>query len=159
MINLPGNSYCTTEIPKEIKVGKYSSIAADVLFLLSSDQHQCAINHECFYTTNWNQPDTHKQTEVGNDVWIGTKALILNGIKIGDGAIIGAGAVVTKDVPSYAVIAGNPGRIVRFRFDFEQITKLLDLEWWDFTDEQVELLKPFIQDINVFLQEAEKYIL
>lgn len=157
MINLPNNSYSITEIPEEIKVGKYTSIGADVLFLLSSDQHLCAENHKCVYTTNWDQPDTHKQTEVGNDVWIGTKAIILNGIKIGDGAMIGAGAVVTKDVPPFAVIVGNPGKITRFRFDTDQMTKLLNLRWWDLKGEALEAMKPFMQDIDIFLLKAEEY--
>jgi chloramphenicol O-acetyltransferase type B len=157
MITLPNNSYTITEIPEEVKVGKYSSIAADVLFLKSSDQHLCATNHKCVYTINWDQPDTHKYCEVGNDVWIGTKAIILNGVKIGDGAVIGAGAVVTKDVPPYAVVVGNPGKITRFRFNTDQMTALLNLRWWDKPPEQVEALKPFMQDVETFLLKAEEY--
>lgn len=68
---------------------------------------------------------------IGNDVWIGSRVILVSGIHIGDGAIIGAGAVVTKDVPPYAVVAGIPAKIIRYRFDEEQIKKLQDIKWWD----------------------------
>lgn len=70
--------------------------------------------------------------EIGNDVWIGGNAVILRGVTIGDGAIVGAGAVVTKDVPPYAIVGGVPAKIIRFRFDEEIIQELLALKWWNF---------------------------
>lgn len=72
-----------------------------------------------------------KKVIIGNDVWIGSHALILGGVKIGDGAVIGAGAVVTKDVPPYAIVGGVPASIIRFRFSQEIIDKLLEVEWWN----------------------------
>lgn len=69
---------------------------------------------------------------IGNDVWIGTNAIILRGVTIGDGAIVAAGAVVTKDVPPYAIVGGCPARLIRFRFDQRTIDKLMDLKWWNF---------------------------
>ena len=71
---------------------------------------------------------------VGNDVWIGRRAMILSGVNIGDGAVIGASAVVAKDVPPFAVVVGNPGRIVKYRFAAEDIDLLLSLKWWDWPD-------------------------
>ncbi|MGV2101332.1 CatB-related O-acetyltransferase [Rhizobium sp. 21-4511-3d] len=68
---------------------------------------------------------------IGNDVWFGAASLVLKGITIGDGAVIGAGAVVTKDVPPYAIVAGNPARIIRYRFERRLIKELLRLKWWD----------------------------
>lgn len=69
--------------------------------------------------------------EIGNDCWICSNVFICGGVKIGDGAVVYAGAVVTKDVPPYAIVAGVPARIVRYRYDEETIKFLTDLKWWD----------------------------
>jgi acetyltransferase-like isoleucine patch superfamily enzyme len=68
---------------------------------------------------------------IGNDVWIGTNVIIMSGVVIGDGAIVGAGSIVTKDIPPYAIVAGVPAKIIRYRFGIEIIEKLTDLKWWD----------------------------
>ncbi len=73
-----------------------------------------------------------KSTKIGNDVWIGRKAIVLKGVTIGNGAIIGAGSVVTKDVPPYAIVGGVPARLIRYRFRDEIIRKLEDLQWWKY---------------------------
>jgi len=70
-------------------------------------------------------------TEIGNDVLIGANAIILAGVKIGDGAVVGAGSVVTKDVPPYAIVAGNPAKVIKYRFSQELIEELLKIKWWD----------------------------
>lgn len=69
---------------------------------------------------------------IGNDVWIGFGATVLNGVTIGDGAIIAAGAVVTKDVPPYAIVGGNPAHVIKYRFSKEVVEKLLALQWWNY---------------------------
>lgn len=74
---------------------------------------------------------------IGNDVWIGAGAFVLFGVNIGDGAVIGAGAVVTKDVPPYAIVAGSPARVVKMRFDEETVEALLELKWWDLPIEKI----------------------
>ena len=74
---------------------------------------------------------------IGNDVWIGNDVKLLGGIKIGDGAIIGLGAVVTKSIPPYAVVGGVPAKIIRYRFDAETITELLNTKWWEKDDEWI----------------------
>lgn len=79
-----------------------------------------------------------KTTQIGNDVWIGNRALILQGVKIGDGAVVGAGSVVTKDVEPYTIVAGNPARVIRKRFDDETINRLLALKWWDMSDAELK---------------------
>ena len=71
------------------------------------------------------------RTTIGNDVWVGAGVVVLKGVTIGDGAVIGAGAVVTKDVPPYAIAAGNPAQILRYRFDAKTIARLLLVRWWD----------------------------
>jgi len=87
---------------------------------------------------------------IGNDVWIGSNALLLPQTRnIGHGAVIGAGAVVNKDVPPYAVVVGNPGRVVRFRFPPKVIDELIASKWWDKPIEQLnmaEFTRPFLQD-------------
>lgn len=76
--------------------------------------------------------DNSPKTVIGNDVWIGRKAIIMPGVKVGNGAIVGAGAVVTKDVPDYAIVAGVPERIIKFRFPDLIIRELLSVQWWQY---------------------------
>lgn len=78
--------------------------------------------------------ESSKKTIIGNDVWIGARAIILSGVKIGDGAIIAAGAVVTKDVEPYTIAGGVPAKPIRKRFTDEQIDALINLKWWDKDD-------------------------
>lgn len=90
-----------------------------------------------------------KRVKVGNDVWIGTRAMIMGGITIGDGAVVGAGAVVTKDVPPYSIVGGVPARIIRYRLSEEVVDEVLKNEWWSLSDEQLkEHLQLFQKDIN-----------
>ena len=78
------------------------------------------------------------RTIIGNDVWTGANAVILKGVTIGDGVVVGAGAVVTKDVPPYAIVVGNPTRILRYRFNEEDISFLLEVKWWDFKRDLIQ---------------------
>ncbi len=75
---------------------------------------------------------------IGNDVWIAANACICRGVKVGDGAVIGTGAVVTKDVPPYAIVVGNPARVLKYRFTEEKIEELLKLQWWNWSDEKIK---------------------
>jgi acetyltransferase-like isoleucine patch superfamily enzyme len=96
-------------------------------------------------------------TVIGNDVYIGVGAIVLSGVTIGDGAVVGAGAVVSRPVPPYAVVAGSPARIVRYRFERETRERLLALRWWDWDDAEIERLLPwFMGDVESFLDEAER---
>jgi acetyltransferase-like isoleucine patch superfamily enzyme len=74
---------------------------------------------------------------IGNDVWIGTGAIILRGLSVGDGAVIGAGAVVTKDVPPYAIVAGNPARVIKYRFEEAVIKRIQASKWWEMSDGEI----------------------
>lgn len=88
---------------------------------------------------------------VGNDVWIGRSAIVLGGVSIGDGAVVGAGSVVTKSVPSYAIVAGNPARIIRYRFEDKIIRELEAIEWWHFTESRLKDLGACFNDVERFL--------
>lgn len=83
-------------------------------------------------------PATKGHTRIGSDVWIGFRAMIMSGVSIGDGAVIGAGAVVARDVPPYAVVVGNPARVLRYRFSAEQIRCLLRIKWWLWDDDKIK---------------------
>ena len=92
-----------------------------------------------------------QRTVIGNDVWIGSNVLIKSGVTIGNGAIIGAGAVVTKDVPAYAIVAGVPANILRYRFDEDTINKLLVIKWWDLPDSEIQQIAHRFDDPNNLL--------
>ena len=126
-------------------IGKFCQIAMDVQFIMSASMHQMsgfstypfAIFNENWansYPVNFPIPG---DTLVGNDVWIGYKATILPGITIGDGAIIGSGSLVTKDVPPYTIIGGNPAKVIRHRFKEEIIKELQTIQWWNWPIETI----------------------
>ena len=120
-------------------IGKFCSIGAGTKFVMNGGNHHTTwlttypfpiFGHgwEAAMPTSWpNKGDT----VVGNDVWFGHDALVMPGITIGDGAIVATRAVVTKDVPPYAVVGGNPATVLRYRFDPATITRLLEVRWWD----------------------------
>lgn len=93
---------------------------------------------------------------IGADVWIGARAIIMGGINIGHGAIIGAGAVVTKDVTPYAIVGGVPAKLIRYRFEPELINKLIESEWWLLPENRLKELSEYINDPYLFLDNISK---
>ena len=98
------------------------------------------------------QREKYLNTIIGHDVWIGHGAHIKQGVIIGTGAVIGMGAVVTKDVPPYAIVGGNPAKVLRMRFDDSTVSKLLKSEWWAMPEDKLQELSKYIQNPNEFLK-------
>ncbi|WP_316353236.1 CatB-related O-acetyltransferase [Candidatus Trichorickettsia mobilis] len=124
-------------------IGKFGQIAMNTIFILSEMNHHMHgfTTYPFFLFEQWDQyaPEIGLKgnTEVGNDVWFGTNAVIMPGVRIGDGAIIGAYAVVTKDVAPYSVVAGNPARVVKQRFSDAIIADLLEIQWWNWDYDKI----------------------
>lgn len=133
-------------------IGKFVQIAHGVRFITSSANHKMSGFSTYPFNTFMMTPQTTSEditamfedaqnrgdTVVGNDVWIGMNAVIMPGVKIGDGAIIGANSVVTKNVEPYTVVGGNPATIIKKRFDEQTIDTLLNIKWWDWSIEKIE---------------------
>jgi virginiamycin A acetyltransferase len=113
-----------------VSIGRYCSIGYDILIGPAEHSTNSLTTHPIAQDEDFYKKKYAKKTIIGNDVWIGANSIIKRGIKIDDGAIIGAGAVVLNDVPPYSIVAGVPARIIRYRFSEEIVIKLLLLKWW-----------------------------
>ncbi|UVE42069.1 CatB-related O-acetyltransferase [Clostridium sp. CM027] len=141
-------------------IGKFCSIACKAKFLMTSGNHTMkslsTYTFPIFYeewgldvghiTNAW---DNKGDIVIGNDVWIGYDAIIMAGVKIGDGAIIGTRAVVTKDVPPYTIVGGVPSKVIKKRYDDDIISKLLKIKWWNWTYEKIQANIKYIQSGNI----------
>ena len=140
---------------EKLIIGKFCSIACGTKFLFNCANHTLkslsTYTFPLFYeeweleksniTTAW---DNKGDIVIGNDVWIGYEAVIMAGVHIGDGAIIAAHAVVTKDVPPYTIVGGTPAKEIRKRFDAEVIQQLLILKWWNWSTDKIRQCLPYI---------------
>ena len=131
-----------------LTIGKFCSIACGAKFIFTSANHKLGslstYPFPLFFeeweldkanvTDSW---DNKGDIVIGNDVWIGYEAVIMQGVTIGDGAIIGTRAVVTKDVPPYTIVGGIPAKTIRKRFSDEVISRLLEIKWWEWSDERI----------------------
>ncbi len=146
-----------------LKIGKYCSISTHVIIFLGSEHRVDWVSTYPFPFL-WKEarsitghPATKGDVIIGNDVWIGYGVTILSGVTIGDGAAIGACSLVAKDIPPYAIVAGNPAQIVRYRFDEGTIKRLLQIKWWDWPEHQVRENIKYIcsPTIETFVQKFE----
>ena len=134
----------------KLEIGKFCSIGSGASFILAGNQGH---NHKWISAYPFNPEifsnakdgfQTKGDTIIGNDVWIGTEAIIMPGVKIGDGAVIGTRAVVTKDVEPYTVVGGNPAKVIKKRFADKEIKQLLEIKWWNWNVEKINEALPYI---------------
>ncbi|MBQ6267051.1 MAG: CatB-related O-acetyltransferase [Clostridia bacterium] len=129
---------------KFTKVGKYCDLSWQLSIGGSNHNYKAA----CMYTDTWWKKifgvgdglapvDETEYTVIGNDVWMGSKANVVRGVTVGDGAVIGASALVLEDIPPYAIAVGCPARVIKYRFDAETVERLLHLRWWDWEIETI----------------------
>lgn len=139
--------------PDDLIIGKFCSFADGSMILIN-------VEHRTDWATTYPFPALPADWPTGqgitghprfkgpvvieNDVWVGLRAVILSNVVIGNGACIGACSVVTKDVPPYSIVAGNPAKVIRYRFSDEHIQKLLDLKWWDWDRDRIAQAVPFL---------------
>lgn len=149
-----------------LKIGNYCSFADDIAIFLGGNHRTDWVSTYAFKERSElpgadllpSQANSRGDVTIGNDVWIGSGATILSGVTIGDGAVVGARAVVSRDIPAYAVVAGNPARILRLRFGQDQIDRLLALQWWNWDKAKLCQYLPLMMsaDIERFLAAAEQ---
>jgi virginiamycin A acetyltransferase len=142
----------------KLTIGRYCSIADKVEILLGGNHRTDWASTYPFAAMAGLWPGVDAPADyhagrggvtIGNDVWLGSGAMILSGVTIGHGAVVGARAVVARDVPPYAIVAGNPGRLLRRRFEQATVSALLDAAWWDLPPEDVRPLVPLLQSERV----------
>jgi acetyltransferase-like isoleucine patch superfamily enzyme len=147
---------------KRLVIGSFCSIAPGVRIFLGGEHRTDWASTYPFnmFWTGVKDMDKVRSSKghviIGNDVWLGETCLILSGVRIGDGAVIGANTLVTSDVPPYAIMSGNPARLLRFRFNPETIESLLTIAWWNWTDEKIKEFLPLMEspDIGAFIEAA-----
>jgi virginiamycin A acetyltransferase len=141
----------------QLIIGKFCAIASGVKFIMNGGNHHTEwLTSYPFpiFGQGWESvmPDTwpHKgDMVIGNDVWIGYQATLMPGVQVGDGAIVGAQAVVTHDVPPYAIVGGNPAKVLKYRFSESVIETLLTVRWWDWEIEKITRYLPFLCSANI----------
>ena len=158
------------------KIGRYSYIGNNSFVTDTDIGNFTSISTDCYiggtsHPTDWvsTSPVFHKwenimkknfarhefeifhKTTIGNDVWIGNRVMIKAGVTIADGAVVGMGSIVTKDIGPYEIWAGNPARLIRKRFSDDIIQKLIEKDWWNWSDEKIEKFSPTMAEVNKFL--------
>lgn len=150
-----------------VTTGNFTVIARESRIGLGPHPMNLLTPHSIFYKNKpwgfhpeWVAPadfDENKRTIIGSDVWIGSRAMVMDGVKIGDGAIIAAGSVVTKDVPPFAIVGGAPAKLIRYRFSDEVIARLQKIKWWDLPDEEITRVIDLFHTQNPTIEDLDKF--
>lgn len=149
-------------------IGNFTAIGAESIIGLGQHPTNFLTSHSIFYKKgNWGwHDDWVKYPEgfvessvitIGNDVWIGRRTMIMDGVSIGDGAIIAGGAVVTKDVPPYAIVGGVPAKVIKYRFSEEMIKRLEEIKWWNLSDEEITKVIDLFHRPNPTMNDLDKF--
>lgn len=169
-----GSGISRDSIIDTVNIGRYSTLGPDVKVITGQHPTRGIVStHPAFYTNRGQMGFTYvdrsifeeirfadgkHKVVIGNDVWIGSYVRIMEGVIIGDGAVVAAGAVVTKDVPPYAIVGGVPARIIRYRFEKEDIEFLINLKWWDKSKDWLQKYAGDFDDIGKLREKLEKEI-
>ena len=142
----------------KIKIGKFCSVAPGVIFVIGHHDltRVSTFPFKSCLLKGGMPDDEHLPSEtilIGNDVWIGSNALIVASVKIGDGAVVSAGSVVVKDVPPYAVVGGVPAKVIKMRFSEQIIREITELQWWDWPDDRI------LANLELFYGDADLFIM
>jgi acetyltransferase-like isoleucine patch superfamily enzyme len=143
-----------------IKIGKFCSLGDEITFFVHGSHRHDTPSTFPFYEVGilTSKPNSIYKGDIiiGNDVYVGNSSVIMPGVTIGDGAVIGAYSVVTKNIEPYTIVGGNPAKMIKKRFTPENIQKLLDLKWWDLDDNIINNELCLIEDINEFIKRVEE---
>lgn len=151
-------------------IGKFCSIGPDCKIGLGKHPTKDFVStHPIFFSTlkqaqvtfaDKDYFDEFEDIEIGNDVWIAASVIVVDGVKIGDGAIVAAGSVVTKDIPPYAIVGGVPAKVIKYRFEKDEIEKLLNMKWWDMDIEYLKNNFMKFHDVKGFInvKKIDRYI-
>lgn len=170
LFNVQMGDYSSIGIDSKISnaiIGRYTVIAREVYVSVGAHPTNFLTAHSIFYKNNpWGfHPEWVKKIDynespvchIGNDVWIGTRAIIMDGVNVSDGAIVASGAVVTKDVPPYAVVGGVPAKVIKYRFPKEMIDRLLEIQWWNLPDNEIAKVIDLFHIENPTLEDLNRY--
>lgn len=140
-------------------IGRYCSVGSRVVIGVSRDAHPIhwVTTHPFANNEHYTHTSSNGAVTVGHDVWIGQDAIIMSGVKIGTGSVVAAGATVTKDVPPYAIVGGNPARVIKSRFDESVMGRLMASQWWDIDYQSLRKLS--LHDPVLFLEEFDTVVL
>jgi len=168
-VSMGKHSYCGYDCTIiDCNIGNFCSISDRVVIGGASHPIEWVSTSPVFYAgrdsvkTKFSEFSFHKEYPtkriiIGSDVWIGSDVLIRPDVNIGNGVVVGMGSVVTKNVPDYAIVAGNPARVLRMRFEEEEVMReLSEIAWWEMDDSKIAILAQYIQDTKQFIMKAKQ---